>query len=51
MTWRDLDYDAVILATGFFSYLWGYRNGVAYCVRQLGPFQELLNQLRAARKP
>jgi hypothetical protein len=29
-------------------YGWGYRDGIAYCVRQLGPFKELLQKLRAA---
>jgi hypothetical protein len=32
------------------AYGWGYRAGVAYCVRELGPFEELLKQLRDSRK-
>jgi hypothetical protein len=35
---------------GTIFYGWGYREGVAWCVRRLGPFQELLNQLKAARE-
>ena len=46
MTWKDFGYDVVIFATGFFSYLWGYREGVKYCVRQLGPFKELLESIK-----
>ncbi len=46
MTWRDLTYDAIIFATGFVSYLWGYRNGIAYCVRELRPFKELLESIK-----
>ena len=49
MTWETVGYSAAIfiLAWGFF--LWGYREGVKYCVSQLEPFKELLKQIRDSR--
>jgi hypothetical protein len=58
MTLQPLTFDALlagVLATiicvaMLCAYGWGYRAGVAYCVRELGPFEELLKQLKDSRK-
>ena len=50
MTWETVAYSVSIFLVGFGVFLWGYREGIHYCVRQLEPFQELLKQLRDSRR-
>ena len=49
MTWDSVAYAVAIFILGFGVFLWGYREGVRYCVKQLEPFQQLLKQLRDSR--
>ena len=35
MTWETVAYSVSIFLVGFGFFLWGYREGIHYCVRQL----------------
>jgi hypothetical protein len=52
--WEQLAIAAVISIVMIASYLWGYRDGVKYCVRQMQPLgdmaREMADSLRQ-RKP
>ena len=41
----------IIFGVGFGAYLWGYRDGVRYCARQLGPLEEAARELAALTRP
>ena len=40
----------LIVVALFIAYGLGYRNGVAYCVRELGPFHDLVKSLREMKE-
>jgi hypothetical protein len=56
MNWGNLAIAAVVSIAMIASYLWGYRDGVKYCARQMGPLAEEAKKIADAlrnrgRKP
>jgi hypothetical protein len=54
VNWENLAIAALVSVAMIVSYLWGYRDGVKYCARQMEPIarqaRELANLIRD-RKP
>jgi hypothetical protein len=48
MNWEHLAIAAVICILMIASYLWGYRDGVKYCARQMKPLAEQAKQIAEA---
>jgi hypothetical protein len=45
MNWENLAITAVVSILMIASYLWGYRDGVKYCARQMEPLAEMAKDM------
>jgi hypothetical protein len=56
VNWENLAIAALVSVAMIVSYLWGYRDGIKYCVRQMQPLGDMAKQIAEAldknrRKP